>query len=140
MIRLACLALMAAGLGSCSQPSEPLRACTPPRAHWVRPYCLGCGLQVLGVSFEIDHSSKLYQDGKPIKLEQLSKGLSQISMIDNPRIPVHLETEMGAECAVVEKIRDMFEKHLDCGEFGQCAEGNKDIWRHWPVPPGTPPS
>jgi hypothetical protein len=95
---------------------------------------------VPGISFEIDHSSKLYQDGNPITLGQLSERLSQISKIDNPRMPVHLETEMGADCAVVEKVRDIFEQHLDCSEFGQCAEGNKDIWRHWPIPPGTPPS
>jgi hypothetical protein len=101
---------------------------------------LECGLQVIGVSFEIDHNSKLYQDGKPISLADLQERLSQISKIDNPRVPVHLETEMGADCALVEKVRDMFEQHLDCSEFGQCAEGIKDVWRKIPIPPGTPPS
>ena len=93
-----------------------------------------------GVSYEIDHNSRIYQDGRLITMDQLSERLSRIGKIDNPRIQVHLETEMGADCATVEQVRDLFEQHLDCSEFGQCEEGNKDIWRRIPVPPGTPPS
>jgi hypothetical protein len=97
-------------------------------------------LEAPRISFEIDHNSKLYQDGKPLPLGELSSRLEQIAKLKNPDVRVHLETEMGASCTTVEKVRDLFEQHLDCNEYGQCAEGIKDVWRNWPVPPGTPPS
>ena len=125
---------------ACSRSPNEGKACTPPRATWNKPHCIECGLEAPRISFEIDHNSKLYQDGKPLRLGELSGRLDQISKLKNPDVRVHLETEMGANCAAIEKVRDLFERHLDCSEHGQCAEGIKDVWRKWPVPPGAPPS
>ena len=128
------------GVTACSQSPNAGRACTPPRTTWQSPQCIECGLEAPRISFEIDHDSKLYQDGKPLSLDDLPGRLTQISKLKNPDVLVHLETEMGANCSTVEKVRNLFEQHLDCSKFGQCAEGNKDVWREWPIPPGTPPS
>jgi hypothetical protein len=72
-------------------------------------------LETPNVSFEIDHDSQLYENGKPISLAVNSKDLIEIGNIDNPRVQVHLETEMGASCTTVEKVRDLFDRHLQCG-------------------------
>jgi hypothetical protein len=93
-------------------------------------------LEPVRESIQIDHESKLYQNGKPISVVDLDKLLSQIGQMTNPPIQVHLETEMGARCATVEQVRNLFEKHLDCSEYGQCAEGIK-VWRERPRPPGA---
>jgi hypothetical protein len=97
-------------------------------------------LEPLRYSIQIDHNSKLYQNGKPTSLAGLDKLLSQIGKMGDPPVQVHLETEMGARCSSVEQVRNLFEKHLDCSEHGQCAEGIKDVWREWPIPPGAPVS
>ncbi|WP_309660992.1 hypothetical protein [Sphingomonas sp.] len=131
---------MAIALTACSRSPADVSACAAPRANWQKPHCIECGLETPRISFEIDRNSNLYQNGKPISLAEMSKQLGEIGKIDNPRIQVQLETEMGASCTTVERVRDLFDQHLQCGEFGQCAEGIKDVWREWPVPPGTPPS
>ncbi len=52
-----------------------------------------------------------------------------------------LETEMGAPCALVERVRDEMERRLHCSGFrGLCAEGIWKVWQETPLPPGTPPS
>jgi len=96
-------------------------------------------LEPLRASIQIDHASKVYRDGKPVSIEELATQLREIGKIDNPRVQVHLETEMGANCATVERVRNLFEQYLQCGPLGQCAEGIKDVWREIPLPSGTPP-
>jgi len=97
-------------------------------------------LEAPRVSFELDHNSKLYQDGKALDFDKFNDRLKQLSRLTNPDVQVHLETEMGADCSTLERVRDLMERHLSCTERGQCAEGNKDVWREWPIPMGTPPS
>jgi hypothetical protein len=73
-------------------------------------------------------------------MDELNYQLSMMPRFGPPPVNVFLETEMGADCALIEKVRDAFDRNLHCKQSGQCAEGILSLWQHWPVKPGTPPS
>jgi hypothetical protein len=115
------------------------RACTPPRAHWLRQASLGAGLGPGLNHVSVDRNGAIYVNGHPSSLSRMSAFLSDVAPL-NPRPFTFLETEMGAPCALVERVRDEMERRLDCRGEGSCAEGIWTVWDETPSPPGTPPS
>jgi hypothetical protein len=73
-------------------------------------------------------------------MDALTYQLSMMSKFGPPPVDVYLATEMGADCGVVEEVRNAFDMELKCKESGQCAEGIRSLWQNWPMKPGTPPS
>jgi hypothetical protein len=132
-------ALLAASLAACSNQPEHPRACAPPRFYWQQPHNID-GLPQPHVTVQIDHNSKIYFEGAPFRMDELTYQLSMMPKFGPPRVDVYLETEMGADCAVVEQVRNAFDKELNCKASGQCAEGIRSLWQRWPVKPGTPPT
>jgi hypothetical protein len=88
----------------------------------------------------LDHRDQLYLGGEPITRRQLSAELEQINKVTGPDMPVFLDTEMGADCAILEAVRDQIDRSLSCKTSGRCAEGSRTVWKKWPLPAGAAPS
>lgn len=87
----------------------------------------------------VDRNGAIYWNGRPSSLVRVSEYLTIVAGM-NPQPFTFLETEMGTPCGLVETVRDEMERRLQCQDGGPCAEGIWLVWRHTPVPPGTPPS
>ena len=124
-------------VGNTAHPEQ--RACTPPREHWIQQTSLDSGLSVPEVHLSVDRNARLYWNGYPSDLRQVSTNLSVISHLSTTPV-VFLETEMGASCALVDRVRDEMETKLDCRNGGPCAEGIWKVWQETPSPTGVPPS
>jgi hypothetical protein len=131
--------LLALAVSACGRQEEPAKACTPPRDRWQSPHFIG-GLEVPIVQITLDHRNRLYLSGKPITARQLAVELGEINKITSPDLQVFLDTEMGANCAMLDAVRDQIDRSLNCKASGRCAEGSRTVWKEWPIPPGTPPS
>jgi hypothetical protein len=131
--------LLALALSACGRQKVTAKACTPPRDYWQSPHFIG-GLDVPAALVSLDHQNHLYLWGKPITARQLSSELNKINKVTNPDVPVFLDTEMGADCAILDAVRDQIDRSLNCEASGRCAEGSRIVWKEWPIPPGTPPS
>lgn len=131
-----CLLVADAVLSGCS--ADGPRACTPPRSYWQRPHNFA-GLMPKMNEVAIDHAGGLYWNGEPVSPQQLN-GFLTVSHSLNPEPVVFLQTEMGASCKHVEKLRDRMDEALECRKSNRCAEGIVSVWRELPTPPGTPVS
>jgi hypothetical protein len=131
--------LLALAVSACGQHEGAAKACTPPRDYWQSPHFIG-GLAVPIAQVTLDHSNRLYLSGKPISARQLSVELDKINKVTAPDLQVFLDTEMGADCAMLDAVRDQIDRSLNCRASGRCAEGSRTVWKEWPIPPGTPPS
>jgi hypothetical protein len=142
---LTLLTLSAFGVAACGNHPTNLpadnaeRACTPPRAHWLPQASLGAGLDPGRNHISVDRNGAIYLNGKPRSLAVVSEYLSLVATM-RPRPYTFLETEMGAPCALVERVRDEMERRLNCRDGGECAEGIWTVWKETPAPAGTPPS
>jgi len=81
----------------------------------------------------------IYWNGQATTFPRLSHYLDIVATM-NPRPHTFLETEMGAPCALLDRIRDEMDRRLQCRSEGFCAEGIWTVWEHTPLPLGTPPS
>ena len=72
-----------------------------------------------------------YFNGKEVSLNELSTLLQQTRAL-NPTPGVVLETEMGAPCATLDKVRDLMNTRLACEKGGHCDEGMQTVWRNLP--------
>jgi hypothetical protein len=81
----------------------------------------------------------IYWNGRRTTFSDVTRDLSIIATM-NPRPTAFLEMEMGTPCALVERVRDEMERHLQCRNGGRCAEGVWKLWQESPIPLGTPPS
>lgn len=115
------------------------KACTPPRSHWMRPVPLDAGLSPPINRISLDSQGMIYWNGQATTFPRLSHYLDIVAAM-NPRPHTFLETEMGAPCALLDRIRDEMDRRLQCRTQGSCAEGIWTVWEHTPLPPGTPPS
>ena len=115
---------------SCSQHHAAERACTPPLPAWGKPHPhLGPGTMKITVG--LDHNGATYLNGKATSLSELSKLLQEAAPL-NPQPIVILETEMGAPCATLDKVRGLMNERLSCGKGGHCDEGMQTVWRDLP--------
>jgi len=105
----------------------------------MRQAALDAGLSPGINHLSVDREGSLYWNGKPQSLTRMSETLAVIATL-NPRPHTFLETEMGAPCGVVERVRDEMESRLNCRHDGSCAEGIWKVWQETPNPPHTPPS
>jgi hypothetical protein len=131
--------VVACGKPAASNTAETAeRACSPPRSHWLRPGPVD-GVGVLINRLAINRYGAIYWNGEATELSRVSEYLSVVATM-NPEPVTFLETEMGAPCALVERLRDEMERRQHCRNGGRCAEGIWMVWQHTPLPPGTPPS
>jgi hypothetical protein len=134
-VGLALAACHDAAPGDVAQAAE--RACTPPRAHWVRQASLDAGLGPPINHLSLDRNGRVYWNGRLTSMDEVSRYLSLVTTL-NPEPFTFLETEMGTPCALVERVRDEMDRRLRCGDGGVCAEGIWKVWQETPTPPGTP--
>ena len=135
------LLLFALALPSCQRrpEAEQTKACTAPRTYWQQPHFTG-GLETLVGQVSLDHRSQVYYAGKPVSLDQLSARLNAANKVTNPDLIILLDTEMGADCAILDSVRNRIDRAMNCKTSQRCAEGSRTVWNALPVPPGTPPS
>lgn len=88
----------------------------------------------------VDHNSYVYVQGHRVSVGALEKQLRGAAAIHNPDVIVALDTEMGASCEMLDRVRDAIDRAMDCRDSGGCAEGSRLVWKNWPMQPGTPPS
>jgi hypothetical protein len=132
------LALFALALATgCSERNAAQRACTPPLTAWGKPHP-HLGPDVLEITIGLDHNGATYLNGKAATLNDISKLLQQAAPL-NPRPIVMLETEMGAPCATLDKVRELMNERLACERGGHCDEGMQTVWSELPsTGPGVP--
>lgn len=119
--------------------AQTAMACTPPRAHWMRPAPLSEGMGPPIWRISLGHQGRIHWAGRVTTLPQLSHYLGIVATM-NPRPHIFLETEMGVSCTLLEQVRDEMDRRLQCRTEGSCAEGIWTVWEATPIPPGTPPS
>jgi len=142
---LALTIILVGGIAACSGPAannaieSSAQACTPPRAHWTRQAALDAGLTPPINYLSVDRNGAIYWNGQPSNVAHVSEFLAVVATM-NPRPHTFLETEMGAPCALVERVRDEMDRRLNCRAGGQCAEGIWRVWQQTRIPAGTPPS
>jgi hypothetical protein len=124
---------------ACERHAPPSAACTAPRTYWQQPHNTD-GLSPVQLQVSIDHNSFVYVQGGRVTVPELQRQLRGAAAIHNPDVIVALDTEMGASCGMLEKVRDAIDQAMDCRASGRCAEGSRIVWKNWPLPPGTPPS
>jgi hypothetical protein len=116
---------------SCSERHAEGKACTPPLTEWGKPHPhLGPGVMMITVG--LDHGGRTYFNGKALPLNELSTMLKHAGALENPEPVVILETEMGAPCATLDKVRALMNERLACGKVGHCDEGMQTVWRDLP--------
>jgi hypothetical protein len=126
-------------LCACSNEKEAERACSPPRDYWQQPVNTNV-IDFAKVDIAIDRQGRIYVEGDQVSLSALGERLSDIPRDEAPTTRVFLETEMGANCHVIESVRQTFDKALNCRQPFRCNEGIQTLWKELPVAPGTPPS
>jgi hypothetical protein len=138
------LIVLVTGLAACGGnvatnrgAESAVRACTPPRTYWLPPGPLGSGLVMNHLS--IDHRGAIYWNGQPASLSRVSYYLTIVDGM-SPEPLTFLETEMGAPCALVDRVRDEMDRRLHCRASYRCGEGIWKVWQETPLPPGTPPT
>jgi hypothetical protein len=142
---LVALLVVVCGVAACGgAPTDNVaervdRACTPPRSHWIPRGPLDAGMNAPVNFLSVDRNGAIYWNGRPTSLPQVSEYLALIATM-NPLPATFLETETGAPCALVERVRDEMERRLNCRGAGLCAEGIWRVWQETPIPPGTPAS
>ena len=87
----------------------------------------------------LDQHGVIHWEGHVRSFAQLSHYLGIVATM-TPTPHVFLETEMGAPCAVLERVRDEMDRRLQCRTEHSCAEGIWTVWEATPIPPGTPVS
>lgn len=128
-LHLAMLALLL--MAGCSQRDAEQRACTAPLTEWSRPHP-HLGPDVAFITVGLDHEGTTYFNGKALPLRELSTMLKHAGELENPEPVVVLETEMGAPCATLDKVRQLMNERLACGKTGHCDEGMMTVWRDLP--------
>jgi biopolymer transport protein ExbD len=126
-------------LCACSSNKWAEQACSPPRQHWQQPVNTNV-IDYPKVDLAIDRQGKIYVEGDQVSLSALERRLSAIPRDEAPTTRVFLETEMGANCHVIESVRATFDKSLNCRQPFRCNEGIQTLWKQLPVAPGTPAS
>ena len=126
-------------LCACSEAQEAELACSPPRDHWQQPANTDV-IDYAKVDIAIDRHGKIYSEGHRVTLGELKRRLSLFPRDEAPTTRVFLETEMGANCRVIESVRETFDKALNCRQPHRCNEGIQTLWKNLPSAPGTPPS
>lgn len=117
--------------GACAPPAQTDRACAPPLKTWGEPHPhLGPVKTMIPVG--IDHDGATYLNGKRVSLRKLSTELRSIAAWGDPQPAVVLETEAGAPCATIDRVRVLMDEHLQCQKAGHCDEGVQTIWRNLP--------
>ena len=144
MARWPALALLiVASLAGCEGREGRLptatRACTPPREYWQKPHYIG-GLIAPYTRISLDHQNHVFMSGKLATPQQLTAELEKLYAVTNPDMPILLDTEMGADCAALEALRNKIDRAMKCRASGRCAEGSFVVWMETPPAPGTPPS
>lgn len=134
--KLLSASLVLLALTGCTRVGQ--QACTPRRAYWNRPHNFE-GLFPPLHTLSLTADGAIYLNGSHITFSTLRKNLALMRRL-NPPHDVFLETEMGAPCATLDRVRDEMDRQLDCRNGRQCNEGILSVWKGLPTPPGVPPS
>lgn len=126
-------------VSACSTEKHDEQACSPPRENWQQPVNTDV-IDFPKLDVAVDRRSRIFIEGTEVSLAELANRLRQVPHDEAPTMRVFLETEMGASCDTIDSVRDTFEGSLNCRQPFRCNEGIQNLWRHWPIPPDSPPS
>jgi len=115
----------------CSQEKKPTIACSPPLATWPKPHP-HLGPEIPLVHVAIDRNGSVYFQGSRTTVAELPAKFDIVPQMGEPEPATILETEMGAPCATLDRVRSIMNERLKCDRGGHCDEGIQSVWKDLP--------